>query len=105
MSELWWAGISRRLAHQGRGSRAMSKIFCAHDVPNWSLFVLSLVSWIFWHEYYNYKWNYLADEEWCGCDGEGMAHKLGAEGFLCEEGCGHEGSDLTAAQPKEGDKR
>lgn len=23
------------------------------------------------------------DEEWCGCDGEGMTHKPGAESFLC----------------------
>ena len=25
------------------------------------------------------------DEEWCGCDGMGMAHKPGAEGFACAE--------------------
>jgi hypothetical protein len=25
------------------------------------------------------------DEEWCGCDGEGMAHLPGAEGFACDE--------------------
>ena len=24
-----------------------------------------------------------SDELWCGCDGEGMAHTLGAEGFPC----------------------
>jgi hypothetical protein len=23
------------------------------------------------------------DEEWCGCDGEGMAHTPGADGFDC----------------------
>ena len=28
-------------------------------------------------------------EDWCGCDGEGMAHIAGAEGFACS----------TAAQP------
>ena len=24
-----------------------------------------------------------SDELWCGCDGEGMAHTLGAKGFAC----------------------
>ena len=24
-----------------------------------------------------------SDELWCGCDGEGMAHTLGAKGFPC----------------------
>lgn len=28
---------------------------------------------------------YDPDELWCGCDGAGMAHKAGAEGFACAQ--------------------
>lgn len=31
------------------------------------------------------------DEEWCGCDGEGMAHIPGSDGFACGDLTGDEG--------------
>ena len=36
-----------------------------------------------------------SDELWCGCDGEGMAHTLGAKGFACAAD--------TAPQPAQDD--
>lgn len=45
-------------------------------LPAVTVLVLALICLADW-------FRYEPDEQWCGCDGEGMAHTPGADGFAC----------------------
>lgn len=64
----------------------MNRLFFGHDIPNWAFIAMTLLAALLGEGFTALIDKYeRANQVWCGCDGEGMAHLPGAKGFDCEE--------------------